>query len=92
MKCLPQVTTIGQPTRGASGNPKPCPFGRTGLVVYYSSWVDMMPDGDVIEGVGIPPQVRVDAPANAYENGDPTLEKGLKILKAKIADGVAQRR
>jgi C-terminal processing protease CtpA/Prc len=85
MKCLPQVTTVGLPTRGASGNPKPFELSRTGLTVYFSSWVDMLPDGYPIEGVGIAPDTRVEAPKTSYVTADPTLEKGLETLRAKVA-------
>src|SRR5439155_17548257 len=53
MRCLPQVTTVGLPTRGASGNPKPFVLSGTGLTVYFSRWVDLMPDGTSFEGKGI---------------------------------------
>ncbi len=85
MKCLPQVTTVGLPTRGASGNPKSVALSRTGLTVYFSSWVDMLPDGQSFEGVGIRPDMRVEAPKTAYAAADPTLEKGLEALRAKVA-------
>jgi hypothetical protein len=85
MKCLPQVTTVGLPTRGASGNPKPFAMSRTGLTVYFSSWVDMLPDGQPIEGVGIAPDTRVEALKSSYATADATLEKGLETLRAKVA-------
>jgi C-terminal processing protease CtpA/Prc len=85
MKCLPNVTTVGMPTRGASGNPSPIALARTGLMVYYSSWVDMLPNGKTFEGVGIPPDIRVDLPTSAYAAADPTLEKGLEVLRSKVA-------
>jgi carboxyl-terminal processing protease len=85
MICLPNVTTVGMPTRGASGNPKTKPLGRSGLTVYYSSWVDMLPNGKTIEGVGIPPDIRVDLTTAAYAATDPTLEKGLEVLRSKVA-------
>lgn len=84
MQCLPHVTTIGLPTRGASGNPQPWPLGRTGVAVYFSRWVDLLPDGQTFEGRGIPPDVEVKVPATAYQSADPTLEKGLDILREKI--------
>jgi hypothetical protein len=91
MKCLPHVSTVGMPTRGASGNPKPWPLSRTRLTVYYSSWVDMLPNGEVYEGVGIAPDTRVDLPKDAYLTADPTLEKGFDILRAKLAGGNLQK-
>jgi hypothetical protein len=84
MAALPQVTTVGLPTRGSSGNPAPVDVGDTGIVVYFSRWVDLLPDGTPIEGKGVPPTVRVDAPAEAYRGADPTLAKGLEVLRGKV--------
>jgi hypothetical protein len=83
MKCLPNVITVGLPTRGASGNPRPWPLGRTGLTVYFSRWVDLMPDGQTFEGRGVPPEITVAEPPDAYKQADPTLARGLKILREK---------
>lgn len=85
MKCLPQVTTVGLPTRGASGNPKPFALSRTGVTVYFSRWVDMLPDGQPTEGVGIAPDTRVEAAEASYATADATLEKGLEVLRAKVS-------
>jgi C-terminal processing protease CtpA/Prc len=79
------VTTVGQRTRGASGNPKPWPLPGTGLTVYFSRWVDLMPDGRTFEGTGIPPEVEVNASEGDYAERDPTLEKAMELLRAKIA-------
>jgi hypothetical protein len=85
MKCLPEVTTVGLPTRGASGNPQSYNLTGTGIKVIFSRWVDLMPDGQTFEGKGISPDVIVDEPPSAYEQQDPTLEKALEILRQKIA-------
>jgi hypothetical protein len=85
MRCLPQVTTVGLPTRGASGNPAPFELSATGLTVYFSRWVDLLPDGHNFEGVGISPAVEVNEPATAYAADDPTLKKGLELLRQKVA-------
>ncbi|HEY1375460.1 MAG TPA: S41 family peptidase, partial [Gemmataceae bacterium] len=85
LAALPHVTTVGLPTRGSSGNPGTVEVSGTGLTVYYSRWVDMLPDGTPIEGRGVPPAVRVEAPAGAYKDADPTLAKGLAVLRAKAA-------
>jgi RNA polymerase sigma factor (sigma-70 family) len=83
MVALPHVTAVGLPTRGSSGNPAPVDVGDTGLKVYFSRWVDMMPDGTPIEGKGVPVKVRVDVAADAYKDADPTLAKALEILRKK---------
>lgn len=85
MAALPHVTTVGLPTRGSSGNPAAVEVGGTGLAVYFSRWVDLLPDGTPVEGKGITPKVRIEAPADAYRDADPTLAKGLEVLRAKAA-------
>ncbi len=84
MKCLPNVTTVGMRTRGASGNPQPWDLYPMGVAVWFSRWVDLMPDGSVFEGVGIAPDVTVDVPPEDYAKRDPTLEKGLEVLRRKV--------
>jgi RNA polymerase sigma factor (sigma-70 family) len=83
MAALPHVTTIGLPTRGSSGNPGPVDVGDSGLIVYFSRWVDLLPNGTPIEGKGVPPTIIVDKPAEAYKDADPTLTQGLAVLRAK---------
>jgi C-terminal processing protease CtpA/Prc len=89
MKCLPNVTLVGLPTRGASGNPQPWPLSGTGVIVYFSRWVDLMPDGRTFEGVGIPPDVEVNEPSTAYAERDPTWEKGIELLRQRVAKSKA---
>jgi len=84
MKCLPQVTTAGLPTRGSSGNPKPFTLPGVPVTVVYSRWVDMLPDGTPIEGRGVSPEILVDLPKEEYKNADPTWQRALKVLRAKI--------
>jgi C-terminal processing protease CtpA/Prc len=84
MKCLPHVTTVGLPTRGASGNPRPFELEGLGVSVWFSRWVDLMPDDALFEGVGIAPDVKVDAEAKQYTQNDPTLEKALEVLRRKV--------
>jgi hypothetical protein len=86
MYALPTVTTVGLPTRGSSGNPAPVAVGETGLVVYFSRWIDLLPDSTPIEGKGVPPAVKVDEPAESYRAGDPTLEKASEVLRKRVAE------
>jgi C-terminal processing protease CtpA/Prc len=87
LKALPHVTTVGLPTRGASGNPRPVELPGTGISVWFSRWVAMQPDGTPFEGTGIRPDVEVREPPAAYIGADPTLERGLEVLRAKTAGG-----
>ncbi|HXY36860.1 MAG TPA: S41 family peptidase [Planctomycetaceae bacterium] len=91
MRSLPNVTLVGLPTRGASGNPRAFPISGTQLVVYFSRWVDMLPSGEPFEGVGILPDVPVEAEATDFSSADPTLEKGLQILRAKTGSDASAR-
>jgi C-terminal processing protease CtpA/Prc len=84
MKSLPHVTSVGLPTRGASGNPQPWPLPGTGVIVYFSRWVDLMPDSRTFEGVGIPPDVEVKEPPTAYQERDPTWERGIELLRQRV--------
>ena len=77
MRALPNVTTMGQPSRGASGNPAPFEI-LPGVKVWASRWRSLLPDGTCIEGGGIPPKIVVDAP---HEKSDPTLERALDELR-----------
>ncbi|MGO9463721.1 MAG: sigma-70 family RNA polymerase sigma factor [Isosphaeraceae bacterium] len=83
MKCLPNVTTVGLPTRGSSGNPKPFTLPGVAVTVVYSRWVDMLPDGTPIEGRGVRPDVIVDEPESAYQETDPTWDRAVELLRVK---------
>lgn len=82
MACLPNVTTVGSPTRGSSGNPKEYRLPGVPVVVSYSRWVDMMPDGMPVEGRGVIPKVRIEPPESAFDEADPVWEKAIEILTA----------
>jgi hypothetical protein len=83
MKCLPNVTTIGMPTQGSSGNPRPFTLPGVGVTVVYSRWVDMLPDETPVEDRGVPPEIVVHEPKSAYQKADPTWERAVELLRAK---------
>ncbi len=56
MRALDNVTTVGQPTRGASGNPQPFAILH-GTDVFLPTWRRLLPDGTPIEGRGVPPDI-----------------------------------
>ena len=86
LKCLPQVITVGERTRGASGNPSGFRLPGVDVTVWFSRWVDLMPDGSSFEGEGIAPEIVVEQPPEAYQDGDPTLDKALEVLRQKVWD------
>lgn len=76
----PGTLLVGQPTRGASGNPAPVALPN-GLEVSFSRWQDTLADGTPTEGRGVPPHELVDA----HGPGDPTLARGLERLRERLA-------
>lgn len=81
LKACPNVTLVGLPTRGASGNPQPIALPN-GVRVHASTWVAMDAAGEVIEGVGIAPHVEVEHAGD----GDPTFARAVEVLTQKIAE------
>ncbi len=77
----PQVTTMGDRTAGSSANPRVLPLPEK-IEVSLPRWLDMGPDGKLIDAVGVQPKVRVDAAPRAFtETSDPVLEAALKYLR-----------
>ena len=79
MKALDHCQTIGQPTRGSSGNPAPVTLPN-GVEVWFSRWVAMEADGTPIEDRGVMPDMKVEHDPDA--NDDPTFNKAIEILKS----------
>jgi C-terminal processing protease CtpA/Prc len=80
LRALPNVTLVGLPTRGASGSPAPVELPN-GVVVSFSRWVDMLPDGTVTEGKGVAPDRLVDHAGS----GDSTFAAGVAALQEALA-------
>lgn len=83
-ECQPQVTTIGEATRGASGNPKPFYLPGVDVAVWYSRWVALTADQQPFEGKGIAPDILIEALADAYAKTDPTWQRALEFLREKV--------
>ncbi len=81
MRSLPHVTLVGQPTRGASGNPHPVRLSN-GVAVWFSRWISLEPDGTPIEGRGVQPHVFLEHSAP----GDTTFDAAVRILDEKIKE------
>ncbi len=75
MKAIPSATLVGQPTRGASGNPKVIQLPN-GVDVWFSRWVSLLPDGAVIEDNGVTPDETI-----VHGEGDATYARAVEILK-----------
>lgn len=69
---------FGERTRGSSGNPQPHELCE-GLTLMLPSWRDMEPDGQLIEGRGIEPDVTVQW--NDAGKGDPVVEAAIEWIR-----------
>lgn len=76
MKALDHVQVIGQPTRGASGNPHAVTLAN-GVRVWFSRWVSLELDGRPIEGQGVRPHRLV----KHSDEGDVTFDRAIQLLK-----------
>ena len=83
MKQAEGVQIVGQPTRGSSGNPIEHDLGN-GVYVKLPSWRALRLDGSCFEGEGVAPDVLVPCTSRDLETGEPTLEKALALLRARI--------
>lgn len=80
MKQVPGCITVGAPTQGSSGNPKPHDLGN-GVTVYLPSWKALLPDGTCFEGKGIKPDIPVPCTQEQLKVGDPILAAALRELR-----------
>lgn len=80
MKQAAGCLLVGDRSYGSSGNPKPHDLGG-GVRVFLPSWRDLLPDGAMLEGRGIDPDVKVPAAAEAFKDGDPVLDAALEKLR-----------
>lgn len=80
MKQVPNCKLVGGNSYGSSGNPKPHHLPN-GVTVYLPSWKAMTADGNVFEGKGIEPDIKVETNAEDFEKTDPVLEAALRYLR-----------
>lgn len=86
MKKAFDVTIVGQKTAGSSGNSQPYDLGN-GVTIMIPSWQALRPDGTCWEGEGIAPDVFVPCTSRDFRDRDPTLDKALELLRARVAKG-----
>jgi hypothetical protein len=81
MKQVPGTIIVGARSQGSSGNPKPHDLGN-GVTLFLPSWKDLTAAGRELEGVGIAPDVEVDASITDLQDTDPVLNAALERLRA----------
>ena len=72
---------VGQPTRGASGNPAPLRLPN-GVTVWFSRWLSLLPYGTTLEQRGVIPDVTVEH----HSESDPTFEAAIAELRHRTSD------
>jgi len=76
----PTVTRIGDRTAGSSANPRRLELEH-GIVVNLPRWLDLDADGQPIDGVGVAPDVKVEAAPGDFRRADPVMEAALEHLR-----------
>ncbi len=74
------VTSIGDTTRGSSGNPKIFNLDD-GTEYYISSWVAYKTDKTILEDVGIFPDIAIPASQSIVGDQDMVLEQAIEFLE-----------
>ncbi len=80
-RSFPHATLLGQPTRGASGNPQAVTLPN-GTKVWFSRWIAMDAEGIPFEGKGIQPDILIEHKGK----GDPTFRSAVDFLIKQIGD------
>jgi pimeloyl-ACP methyl ester carboxylesterase len=82
MSQCPQVTTMGETTCGASGNPKMIQLAA-GISVSMPRWIDYLSDEKPLEGRGITPNVVFPTTPESFAGGqDRLLDAALERLRS----------
>ena len=80
LKQMPNVQLIGSRTYGASGNPRLFKVTDS-IYVNIPSWLAYDMDGNLIEGNGIEPDVKIELPEEDYTEKDPIIEYVLDTIE-----------
>lgn len=79
MRQVPNCRLIGDTSGGSSGNPKWHELGN-GVAVALPSWQVFLPDGSLLEGHGVKPDIQVSGTAADFQHRDPVLDEALRYL------------
>lgn len=79
-KALPNATTVGRTSRGASGNPQIFDL-LPGVIVRASTWQATDLDGRQVQDQGVEPDHAVDVEPRSYAERDAEFEKALELLR-----------
>ncbi len=78
----PNVTTMGDRTAGSSANPRMLELDHD-IVIRLPRWLDLPPDGQPIDRVGVAPDVQLDfVRPGQFKRKDPVFEAAVEHLVA----------
>lgn len=81
---LPNVTTMGSPTGGSSGNPRRIELD-CGIMITLPRWRDLLVDGTPIERHGVAPDVLIEFEAQQFtEKSDPVFVAALDAARKRM--------
>ena len=82
MQAIPGVTLLGEATAGGSGRARSYQLPKSGIRLQLSSMASFRPDGTLLEGNGVVPDVPVAMqPGDLLGQTDTVLQKALELLK-----------
>ena len=79
-----RCTLVGDMTKGSSGNPRHYDLGN-GVTVILSSWEDQLPDGTILEGRGVTPDILVRTTLVELRERDMVLQAALRVVRTDPA-------
>ena len=83
MAACPNVTTMGDYSRGSTGFPIPFKL-EGGIEIFVPQWIAYMPDGQVIDGQGVLPDIPFTPKPNSFtDDRDELLSTALERLRKK---------
>lgn len=86
----PRCKLVGEVTKGSSGNPRPFDPAN-GVTVFLPSWEDQIPNGTMLEGRGVTPDVTVKANRAALRQKDAVLEAGLATVRNQASRAASDK-
>lgn len=89
MDACPQMTTMGNSTRGASGNPREFEV-LPDLKINLPRWIAYMKNGEILEGNGIQPDVNFEFSSQSFsDRNDELLSLAINTLKKEEVPSLA---
>ncbi len=82
MDQAPNARSFGEPSFGSSAGPRPTHLAN-GVTLQLPAYRPMRPDGVLVEGNGLEPDVRVAWSPDEQSQGDPVLEAALSWLRSE---------